>query len=182
MTKPLHLLSIALLVSMSTTGQAQSLFKCKQADGTLSYQGDPCPVTSSQQVLKADVRGTIKVVPPEAQGVAPLVHPVNASVANAQSANKKPASSPPIDASGAGTTGDDDSLVHMSFGTVAFAVFSIIFILALIHRAWHRRHWVWHRKHWNTGSTVSDFDPFTNVDMDSGGNNPSSSDSSTDLN
>ncbi len=61
MTNHWYLRALALLLCCSAAAcSAQSLFKCKQADGTYSYQGDPCPQSSTQQVLQADGRGNIK--------------------------------------------------------------------------------------------------------------------------
>lgn len=58
---------ILALVSLSTAANAQTMFKCTQANGKIAFQAEPCPDTSNEQVLKASKRGEVKVVQPKAQ-------------------------------------------------------------------------------------------------------------------
>ena len=63
MTTHWRLRVLALLLCFPSVACAQSIYKCKQADGAYSYQSDPCPESSTQQELQADERGNIKAAP-----------------------------------------------------------------------------------------------------------------------
>lgn len=55
---------ILALACLSSAACAQSMFKCTQADGRTAFQAEPCPDNASQQVMSANKRGVVKIVPP----------------------------------------------------------------------------------------------------------------------
>ena len=59
---------IAMLVCIGTVTHAQSMFKCRLADGSYSYQAERCPESASQQTITANSRGSIKIAPIELSG------------------------------------------------------------------------------------------------------------------
>ena len=63
MSIPIRLFLIALLASTLLPVTAQQMNKCKQANGTYSYQDTPCAASAKQETLRFDARGNIKAAP-----------------------------------------------------------------------------------------------------------------------
>lgn len=73
---------ISLLAWASLPTTAQTMVKCKQSNGTYSFQDTPCSTNSKQELNPSDVRGDAQTAPREGAG------------ANSQLA--PPASLPPV--------------------------------------------------------------------------------------
>ena len=58
---------ILALASFSSLAGAQTMFKCVQAGGKTSYQAEPCPDSTKEQVIKSDNRGGVQVVKPHVE-------------------------------------------------------------------------------------------------------------------
>ncbi len=58
-----RLFLMALLAVAGLPTAAQQMNKCKQANGSYSFQDTPCPGSASQEVIKFDARGNIQKNP-----------------------------------------------------------------------------------------------------------------------
>ena len=75
----IRFLIVSLLAWASLPAAAQTLVKCKQANGTYSFQDTPCPINSKQEVNQIDASASSQLAPapspPPVTRIAPVTSP-----------------------------------------------------------------------------------------------------------
>ncbi len=139
---------IVMLVCIGTASHAQSMFKCRLADGSYSYQAERCPESASQQTITTNSRGAIKVAPTEPSGAKRVDKTSNQPVASTaplarESAATTSAESPRAPTQEASIPGPDSndsastqkkpmSKVKQGFLTVLIIVFGLMSIVGVL--------------------------------------------------
>ncbi len=137
-----------MLVCIGTATHAQSMFKCRLADGSYSYQAERCPESASQQTITANSRGAIKIAPAEVSGAkrweksssqpvtptAPLARELAATTgAESLRAPTQQTSIPGPDLNtSASTQKEPTSKVKQGFLILLIAVFGLLSIFGLV--------------------------------------------------
>ncbi len=83
MPKVVRLIFVALVAYLSLSAGAQQMYKCRQENGTFSFQAEKCDEGAAQQILAKDRTGALKVVKPAEKpstSPAPVAPPPPATV------------------------------------------------------------------------------------------------------